>query len=121
MTVILVFLQYNYRFFYYIFKSCNVGFEFSRSDLCCVCEEFNVKIKSAKNENNDLIVNELKVNLNKRHLEANIFYELQNYKILAKIDKSVAVLSMGYEKNFFLPITKVSFEYWIGSVSKDRK
>lgn len=108
----------NYHFFYHIFKSCNVGFGFPRSDLCCVCEEFNVKIKSAENEKSDSIENELRVKLNEHQFEANIFYELQNYyKNLAKSDKNFAVLSMDYEKNFFLPITKVSVEYYSRQLS----
>jgi hypothetical protein len=108
----------HYQFFYHIFKDCNVGFGVPRSDICGTCEEFNVKIKSAIVEKSDLLENELKTSLNKHQIEADFFYKLQNeLKSLAKSDPRVAVISMDYEKNFFVPVTKVSTEYYSRQLS----
>ncbi len=48
----------------------------------------------------------------------NLKLKLQSYyKNLAKRDSSVKVISMDYEKNFFLPITKVCPEYYSRQLS----
>jgi hypothetical protein len=108
----------NYQFFYYIFKDSNIGFGFPRSDLCNTCEELNVKLKSISIQNNNVLEIQLKDELNKHQIEANIFYKLQkDMKSLAKSDKTLTVISMDYEKNFFVPITKVNIEYYSRQLS----
>lgn len=108
----------NYQFFRIIFKDCNIGIGFSRSDICSTCEEINVKISYAINEKTNLLENELKSELDRHQFEAKTFYELQSYyKNLAKSDSSVKVISMDYQKNFFLPITKVCPEYYSRQLS----
>jgi hypothetical protein len=75
-------------------------------------------MKSVQNKNNNFLDNELKQSLFNHQFEANIFYELQNfYNKLAKSDSSIVVLSMDYEKNFFILITKVSVEYYSRQLS----
>jgi hypothetical protein len=91
-----------------------VGFCFPRADICGA---FNVKIKSTQNEN-DSINSDLKTTLSEHQIEANFFYQLQKeYKNLAKSDLNIAVLSMDYEKTFFLPVTKVCAEYYSRQLS----
>ena len=41
----------KYGFFRHIFKDCNVGFGYPRADICCSCEEFNVKLQEYKKLN----------------------------------------------------------------------
>jgi hypothetical protein len=108
----------KYGFFRYIFRDCNVGFGFPRADICGFCDELDVKIKSAKVSENLLEIESLNNIMKEHHNQANYFYTLQNkIKELSKENNDISVLSVDYQKNFYLPITKVSIEYFCRQLS----
>jgi len=108
----------KYQFFNHVFKQCNVGFGLPRADICCSCEELDIKIKAAKSDNQLLEIETLEKCLKNHQDEANFFYILQDdIKTSTKNDPKIAVISIDYEKNFFVPVTKVSIEYYSRQLS----
>ncbi len=89
----------SYDFFKHYFKQSNIGFGFSRSDICGDYELINGKINSLKGSNEELVLakKELKLHLN----EADIFFykAQQKVKNVIKTGNKIAAISMGYEKN----------------------
>jgi hypothetical protein len=102
----------SYDFFKYHFKKFNIGFGFPRSDICSECELFSVKLNSLEKPSDEHKV--LQENLDKHLSEAQKFYEFQNeVKNLIKKDNTISAISMDFEKNLPLPVSKVSFEYYL--------
>jgi len=77
-----IFQEYDnyvkYQFFNHVFKQCNVGFGLPRADICCFCEELDIKIKAMKSDDQPLEIETLEKCLKKHQNEANFFYKLQD-------------------------------------------
>jgi hypothetical protein len=102
----------SYSFFCHIFKDCNVGFGYPRADICCLCE-VSSKILGLKKSQN-LVETKLKEHQN----EANFFYDLQNKLKASQLNNSkIEIICNDYEKNFYLPVTNVSIEYYSRQLS----
>jgi hypothetical protein len=72
---------------------------------------FNVQIKSSKSENEII---SLKNQFKAHQTEAEMFYKIQKeIKSSAINDNTVCAISIDFEKNLPLPITKVSYEYYL--------
>ncbi len=108
----------SYGFFRFIFKDCNVGFGYPRADVCCNCEEMNVEIERFKKSENLENFEAIKLKLDEHQNEANYFYTLKNnLKSIENKNNKIAIICVDFQKNFYLPITKVSIEYYSRQLS----
>ncbi|RWS05397.1 uncharacterized protein B4U79_10701 [Dinothrombium tinctorium] len=105
----------SYDYFRHVFKKCNVGFSSPRFDNCATCEELTLKIKTCEN---DIDVLDFTKNLSENQDEANYFYKIQEQAKEAAIsEKTLQVISVDFQKNFSIPITKVPSEYYSRQLS----
>jgi hypothetical protein len=102
----------SFDLFNYNFKKFNIGFGFPRSDICGECELLNIKIKSLDKSSEEHFLTQKYLETHQK--EADMFYQIQNeVKNLIKSDNKFSAISMDFEKNLPLPVSKVSFEYYL--------
>jgi hypothetical protein len=108
----------KYQLFKHIFKDCNVGFGYPRADICTFCEELSVKILNFKKSENLVNLKSAEYELKDHQNQADYFYTLQrNLKNSQKSNSKLEIICVDYEKNFYLPKTNVSTEYYSRQLS----
>jgi hypothetical protein len=108
----------SYSFFCHIFKDCNVGFGYPRADICCLCEEMSSKMQDLKKSQNLVENKSIEMKLKEHQNEAKFFYDLQNKLKASELNNSkIEIICNDYEKNFYLPVTNVSIEYYSRQLS----
>jgi len=108
----------KYQLFKHIFKDCNVGFGYPRADICTFCEELSVKILNFKKSEDLVNLKSVEYELKEHQNQADYFYTLQrNLKNSQKSNLKLEIICVDYEKNFYLPKTNVSTEYYSRQLS----
>jgi hypothetical protein len=83
-----------------------------------MCEEMSSKIQALKKSENLSESENINRQLEEHQNESNYFYKLQEkFKNSAKNDPKVELICNDYEKNFYLPVTNVSIEYYSRQLS----
>ena len=102
----------KYSLFCKIFNfEFNISFGFPRSDLCDTCELQNVRMNTARRENNQQAINEIEIQREQHWQEAEMFYELVRQS--NQLENNYLALCADYEKNFVFPITGINKEYFM--------
>ena len=109
-------LQYvcKYTLYHKIFMyEFNIGFGYSRNDICNLCEKQEVDLKKAQIARNKKLQKKLKQEIKLHHQKAGVFIvQIQEADENVKLCNNCAVIAMDYQKNMPLPLTGVSQEYY---------
>ena len=106
----------KYSLFSQIFNcEFNISFGFPRSDLCDTCELLNVRIKTARRDNDENAINEILAQREEHWTSAEMFYEL--IRRASELGNQYLTLCADYEKNFVFPITGINKEYFMSHLN----
>ena len=94
--------QISYDYYRNVFNTCfNLSFGRPRSDTCSKCDELNIKIQAAENDDKK---KSLEAELNIHHRKAERFYdEIKTDTIRSKEDPTFEVVTFDFQQNLPLP------------------
>jgi hypothetical protein len=108
----------SYQKFLQIFNEYDISIRPLKIDVCSCCDALDCKIRAFSRLKNFEQIRSLKNSKSAHLLEADSFYrKLINLKSNLINDKTQAILSLDFQKNYQLPDTKINIEYYLRKIS----